>query len=1301
METVNKISEGVHLDNNEYDQPNNSMRDSRNGIIYDLVSGNYVWKNLKGTLEVLELAANDVIMKACRIRDRQFFFVLNTTDDYFQLRELLFATDGTISSTAVRWQTTNTIMGMSLSHPIRAMFGVYENVDIQRIYWSDYYNHPRCINIGSYNLVTPNEKFIDFTPVIDNAYGMIEFTSELAGGSLKAGNYFFAWRLYKEGYYTDWSYVSAPIPVFNGSVGSNYSDYQAIEGAAPDENTGKGMRLTLSLIDSDYEKIQVASFYCNDLNSVAEGKIIYESVLTSTSIVIDYSGSENAGTVTVAELMSTSILIEKCFDMMHLQKRNIMANIEERSELDFSNLTGGKNGQIQVSIIPSQYAILLDTTPYGYHVGLPYVKELSGTKTATLELNAYKLISYAYHFAVTEVKYYIAFTEAEVTVPAGEYFRTPLLSTLTPHTGTAKLAIVKRKYRKASGSLPYNLGTDYVLDASTVENNYYNYKNPKFTEKLLGYPGGEKIRLGILFLDKTGRPFFVRHLYNTETDLSGMTIGPGDTRIPNRGENGGNFPISIVDKYESSVPTYYKNTLGFINYLTVSGIDISSVKDDIGAFMIVRCPIERENIGYGFLGMTNAIGNDIFANKTFRAESNDSAHYPGAYTFYSPESHFNFKDFSIQPGDKIVNRYYVAPFYPEGTPVTGGGSAITGFQGYGVSMDPGNGAQYNFYQKFYIHDNVVIPSGNGAIEAEHEVIAYTKYTQGDGDSISIDPRDETKELRYGMMLVGGGGNCYTYLCNLGVVVLDIDEGAGPAYDVKGIFDLPEDYPLMLICTVKRPNANPYGGLGDAALASSVYQSTGHYQIIDSAVLADIKVADTYIFNEIDIFGGDTFVCIWDIIRNMQNKDLDGTVSRYSHSVLVPIETRINLDLREGDHVSKLRCYSTGGLESGLKWMTGSNKWEEFNYNDGYSSDTPNRLYLPLPNNFSFENVFDTRFRYSPEKSYGEYEDKYRRFNAFDHFTIETAFGPIVNIRGKNNNIVYWQKNGVGYIPMGERALTSNNFGNAVQLGVGGIFERYDNLLEFIGNSNQFGLVESDLGFLWYDAVRKLVITLDNSFKFTQESIVKGLDSFIVNQIPNNMDQYDNPITSHGIVGGYDPRDKMVYLTFRSASLNETIGISIKSNKFSGFFDFRSRVYFNFRDYLYSVDDSFNTVFQHGTGVIGSYHGITKDRYLTIIVKENSDIAKIFDHYQIIGNNKFFTTADFTLEDGSTVKEYFSGANSFHLADRLEYRNKRWFGSYPKISRERLVGGYVKITFTDSGSDALEFLQMKTTFREMI
>lgn len=1284
MEVINRISNGIHLDNNEYDQPVGTMRDNRNGLIYDIETGRYIWRGIKGTTSVLDLAANETFMGYVKIRTRHFIIVLNTIGNYVRIVELFFSVTDTITSTTVIWQTTNTNLNLNPGYPIRSMFGVYESDEIIRLYINDYHNQPRVINIAGTAPITVDEKFIELAPVMDNGYGSFKFVSELTGGSLKAGIYFFAWRLYKDGYYTDWSYLSTPVLVYDGSPGTTYPDYHLVAGAEPNSNTSKGVQIQIDDIDDDYDIIQVAAFYSNDLNSIAGGSVIYEAQISGTSVVVDYYGGEESNTVTISEAAETSLFISRCKDMVSTGKYNVIANITEREEINVTTLNSeGKHNKIDVQITPAQYGILLDTKAYET-IFAESTRPLNGILPGSQELAGKGFIPGLYHYAATNVSY----TDlAPVTVLAGNYFKPSLIASYI--SGWARMATVIKKYRKAAASAPYDLNTDYKLETSLVDGTYYNYKNPYFCNKLKGYPSGEKIRLGVLFLDKTGRPYFVRHLNNTETTYYTATIGPGDTRIPDRYEDG-MFPICDVSGHDTSLYDYYKNTIGYVNYLSVSGLDITPIRNEIGAFMIVRCPIERQNLAYGALGFVYESGNDVFANFSFRAESNDTAKAEGIYVFYCPDDMFDLSGFSIQEGDRIVNRYYMMPFDRDH-------AEETGLEGYGIRMT-GTSMGYNMYQKFYEWDNDT-ETGNAARGVEHDIMFYTKYRQGDGDEIVIDPRNPAKALRYRNAHTIDGSSRNSYITNLGIVVLDIEDTVP---DVKGMFDLDVDEPRMLVCSIKRPKTTVYGGLSDSGLASSIYIPTGHYQEINAAVLADIEDGGSYVFNEIDVFGGDTFVCIWDFMRLMANEDLDGASDRYGHAMMMPIESRINLELRDGNHIGKDRAAATTDpADPGLRWKTGENKWEEFNYNDGYSTDNPGRHYLPIPANFSMINEFDTDIRYSDAKEYGEYEDSFRKFRPLNKYQVDKKFGPINNIRYKFNNLIYWQRECAGYIPIGERALISTELSQVVQLGVSGIFERNDQLVEFVGNSNQFGLVESNDGFHWYDSIKKLFISLTNSLKLTPDSIIHGLDSFFMNEVPAVIRDYDYPASGFGISGEFDPKEKIVYVSFKTASFAETIGFSIKDNKFTGFYDYNVGRYFSANNALYATDFYLNDIHLFNVGTIGTYFGVSYPRYFTIIVRDDSNIAKVFDHWEIIGNDEFFSMVNYALENTDDISEYLSGSLSRHVNQKLKYRNKRWFGNFPKIEYERLVGGYCKITFVNTNGADARFLQMKTMFREMI
>ena len=46
---VNRITNGVHSDNDPNQQPKDTMRMSRNGVLMDAGDGNYIWQTMKGT----------------------------------------------------------------------------------------------------------------------------------------------------------------------------------------------------------------------------------------------------------------------------------------------------------------------------------------------------------------------------------------------------------------------------------------------------------------------------------------------------------------------------------------------------------------------------------------------------------------------------------------------------------------------------------------------------------------------------------------------------------------------------------------------------------------------------------------------------------------------------------------------------------------------------------------------------------------------------------------------------------------------------------------------------------------------------------------------------------------------------------------------------------------------------------------------------------------------------------------------------------------------------------------------------
>ena len=812
----------------------------------------------------------------------------------------------------------------------------------------------------------------------------------------------------------------------------------------------------------------------------------------------------------------------------------------------------------------------------------------------------------------------------------------------------------------------------YAWEEHEMTDSFMDYKNPQIANLLCGYPSDTVIRLGVLFFDKTGRPFFVRHI----VDITLGEINKRDFKTPKR-TAGATDILKHYDQEATGGGYIYNQSNAQIFSLVISKLDISDVKDKIGGFMIVRSPIVHTKVAHGIVGPVAVDSNflKIYGETYFR---NGGTRKQRVYAFYSPESLFELKGFSINPGDFLKIENYLKPFNRNND---------LGFQTWG--------GLHHYFSKFYENnDSEASVSNNGKIGASNEILFETKYQMGEND-ISVNPLVPNELLKDDIRdHIATGKDAK--ISNCSILVTKNEEQAIANYIGNETYGATTAYAVL--CSVKRENDNPYGGLGDASLANSIYISTGHFQEINDQVLADIEKDGTWIFDEIQIFGGDTFINLFDFQRLYF--DDDDAATQLSHAVIFPIESRINIAMRSGNTAARNLAYSVTHAPNGLRYKSDAHKWEDFNYNDGYSSDSINDFYLPIPYNFRNESFRSTRIRFSPLKSPGELRDNFRRFNALDLIDLDLVFGEISNIREKSSRLIYWQEHAIGYIPINERALTTNQFGQPVQLGVGGIFERHDEIIDKLGNSNQMGLVESDLGFHWFDSIRRLFISMDNSMKIQEDSVIKGYDKFF-----NTLDMYgkDNPVFGNGIIGGYDYKNKIVYVTFwidRSAGTYATIGYAIKINAFTGSFNFPASHWIGHlgnKTNLIGIKDATSQEAHHHTNSqeFGEYYGEEKEAYFDMIFPaENIDPA-IFDNLEITGSENLCRIISYDSLDKQTqdiVMDYLSGRKIINR--NWKYRNNKWYGNIPSHNRQRLINDYLKIRFIfDSGFTFDQYITM--------
>ncbi len=1319
MEIKNILAKGMVQDVDPRYQPEGTWRDSRNGTITQY-GNTYVWRPIKGTWQALSFATGELLMNYCNLRDRYFCITFNQTQQVVNIWELFTSVDsylteeGTRVNKTLKWWGLNSELLLDISHPIRSMFGIYENEKVQRIYFSDFHNQPRVVNVGNTTgQITLEEKFVNYVPELKNAYGTFELDSIISGGTCRAGSYMFCWRLYTgDGYYSDWSYLTNPVPLTGGNPTDNSFDgYQNIQGMAPDENTTKSIRIKLTDLDSDYPSIQVACFYSNDDNSFEPGIIFYDGSLAATELTIDYRGNENLGTVTMDEVTETAITIVRAKDVTTIKKISTLINLEERPELDVSGMnTESKNDRFEVTVDIAYKEINLDITgeqlPISSILHAAYAAQHTSSTIIVWGPNTVDILAGCWYLSSGAST--LDWTGADSTtynIPSGSRFLATQPGTITSsYPGSAATPLIRiKKYRIQGAVAPYNIGDyigqgddldDYIWDETELTASHtLDWKNPVFANKLRGYPGGESVRLAVLFYDLAGRPFFARWLKNTD-----ITYGQGDITTPKRNDITNRMTVGYDENVDAD-ETWYQQINARTMGIKISDLDITDIRDKISGFMIVRAPLIRQYLAQGALIATDAIDNDTYQYPGFVNSDGDDTTRPGTYAFFCPEHLFSAKGFQIQESDELENIDILWPYHEAHT-------AQTFWQGFGKK----DGLNYSFFQKFML-GGIVPSNDNAKAGSSHEILHHipfslSEFPAKDDNMDEYDPRNPLLTYHGRTRSNGLAAARYGKLSDHSILILDIDESGN---DLKIPFNLATNDPRLTLCAIKRANANPYGGTGESSLSNTIYQGVGHFQIIDETVLANIESGGRYVFNEIEIFGGDTYVQLFDIQRCYgYNEETDG----FAHAITFPVESRMLIGYREGKHHARTRYYHSIDNIVGLRYSSPGNlNVEEFNYNDGYSSDYASDFFLPLPFNFSLQSEYTTRFRYTNTKSYSELQDSYRLFPAGNVLDLDTSFGKVNNIKAKFGRIAYWQDDAVGYIPIHERQMSNTEVGDPVQIGIGGVFERFDEIIENVGNQHQFGLVESDSGFHWIDSRRKIQVFMTGNFKITEESITKGLDSWFQQNIPDGFDDYDNPGYDYGIVGGYDRKNRMILHTLHMpGGIEETIGYNIKLNAFEGFFDYPTYLYLLLDNHTYGMsraNQRLGYVHMQNTA-FNQIYGVEVDSYIELIVRDDSTDPKIFDRMVVSAGTWFAEEIEFEAgedPDNQIATEVPFDHDLYTVTTRKNYffKNKKWYFSVPKVNRERMLGDYMRVKFTYN--DTLhrhrnsEFRDLKTIYRK--
>lgn len=1051
----------------------------------------------------------------------------------------------------------------------------------------------------------PIESF-DVSP--DFAPGSVLFKGVLQGGSLAEGDYQYAYQLEtSDGARTSWSYLSLPMSIVGDNIPSSQSISYAKHLSNGATDSTKGIKLTIDNIDNTtYSRIRVCFVQKTGYGIYNDPEVFYYASITGVSMDIEHYGNETAYEIISLDSLTTPNLSLDLVKSISSAKNILFAaniGLAADPEIDLSaveaksfdylmpgDILGGNPSSTSGFQIDDGYAIhgfgMVQNESVGQQYALPHQwhEVISGSVT-------YNGVSYS----------------------AGQFFMA--IPGTTAITGSGKCVAVIRiqKYTSASTLADGN------YRSIRIEEEFCNYKGAIPAHYIRSYWREETYRFGVLFYGKKGQQNYVQFLidktlpsqYDDYTDTEVIDNVGGTDAIgydPKLCEYGSATAVSL-----RALGMRFSN-IDFQEVADAYGVDLADLDTVVKGFSIVRVERDPQIIAQGVLCpnvITSTGETDICSASSVDndKEGTLNGRRLNSYMYYSPDNQSLYEDRPTKQGGDYLR---IADYYDPVSGIDTGWLAVS---------------DNNYYEKYYAQATET----SGPIYSKGSEIAIavegTELMEHAAEGIAISGLTGSIFNNRGTCASfydnggGGIGERVAYGCD-GVHVLSSVTETGTTSDGIGDMDAGEQH--RVIASWVRPKSNLYGGNSDLVKANHRYIFCGHYQALDSAFMTYMTgttdnhpaITDstyypqgriltdsgtnyicilTYtsgspatapssdathwssigaagktagIVNNVEVFGGDAFISMFGFGRCYRYQG--GGSPTMSQGMVIPIESNINENWRGANrNMNKDRFYDLNEAPNGISHEPSPNigleeSWQIYDQLTG-----PELQYFFLARPFRFQGVNrdEHLVAYSLEKVDGEISDNWRVFLPQNYKRVDGQYGAITNIVAKSSRLFYLQNKGVGYLPVFERQLQDSSLGDAIQLGIGGILERFDEIDYEIGNQHQMGLMVGQDAMVWFDWRRKLMMRLSFGGGKEPLSLVKGLDAFFHNKFTevesetgSTIFNSENPLTGKGILSYYDHRMKMGMMCFkysqtsgsRTIEKDFTVLFNHLLNKFVGF-----------------------------------------------------------------------------------------------------------------------------------------------------
>jgi hypothetical protein len=1149
-------------------------------------------------------------------------------------------------------------LNFTTAHPIfDQTVGRYERADVIKVWWTDNFNVLRGVNI-----MDPPDDISDIEIVGDVDMSQPTISS-IGNGSINVGMIQYSYQLYNlGGSETIFSPVSPLYNIVEESYyRANTSGFKGGDSRDDQDasiNSGKSVTVSISNLDTNYDRIRVVAIHYDTVDSTPEIGIVTERSFTSSITVLD-PGTYTLGSYSIEEFRTLGGELFTCKTIEEKDNMLFAGNISYQNfDFDWDARAYRFNSGANCEIRDKSW----NATALSVSGSWPNITITDSATSQPIPESHDALCRYNVYYNAPESDWGVPEAAPYSDLDSNAYRFQTDASTVGGEGENVKYEFITRDIILATRELtqPHRA----IASPSGSIGSYTNYANPYNAANYTGNKRDEIYRYALIATDNKGRNSYAKWI--------------ADIRFP---ISLGADSLAVVNHWDGTIKG---RALG-IKFT----VDTSGFPSNITGFRIVRVKREQQDKTILFSGLLSATKSNEIDSQTVggpqlipRYKHNYTVNNECPWTPFqqvceiiSPEVNI-YKNQSYQTDDyiKVSGVLSERVFH----------SAHNEVSLYGTDTDTHNLGWTHGGEMYVRYDRCYGVSANLRSNIEQGVVQGPVHFVDATANIASEFNDHS---HYACARDDGTGNKAESGTRfvIGTGFYPISQSALAAYN--------DDWSTYVVDYKRKNITSIYGGLGYVERQGNEYIPCGDF--------VPITPGGEY---ETEVYGGDTYITMFGhrfSMFNINDYDSDDnpdipTNEVFACHVTFPVETTVNTEYTHGP---KGNDFSS--IEENLSYLhelAGDyiltynlpedryyNQAEDmYLYNSVFSQQNTTQIYLPKPQDFVEVTEYDNLILHSNVKSNNEQVDSYFKFLPDNAIEIDTGYGPINKLMRFKNYMIFFQDRGVGTISVNERQLVPVENNAALELGHGGVLDRYDMIATGVGAQTPETVVQTENAFYWVDMYKKAMYRY--SGKAEDITIVKGMMSFMQN-LPDVVGNRVCKDTSFVLLGEHS-KFKQVFLSVYDD--NDTANsYMLVYNELTDAFTHLLRIDVPYMipagERMVHFKNYYNCYTMYEGTNYNNFHGTYFDGQISYIVNPNSNIVNTYHNFEIsseVYGNTGANLVDRTMDTVRVRNDYQdTGVVTITPGTNARRLLRTWRMHLPRDNSARIRDSYIRVDFT--------------------